>query len=733
MKYIIHIIILLVTSGTFAQKTIHGSITNSHTQEPISDVSIRIEGSEKGTFSDFNGNYILENITQSTVTLLISSVGYKEKQVVVIIENTTKEVNITLEEDVFEIDEIILATPFNKLQSENVVKVSHKSLASMERKGIQNIMDGVSQISGVTQMSTGAGISKPVIRGLTGSRVLVYNQEVRLENFQFGDLHGIGINEAGIGSVEVIKGPASLLYGSDALGGVLYLVPEKYAPEGKTKYNFKSKYTSNTIGFNNTLGVKSSIDKFQFLVRAAINTNADYAVSGGDRVTNSRYNDKDVKIGLGYKTDLFTTDIRYNVNLAENGIPHNIGLQETTYEITGKHQALENHVLSVKTDIALKNSKIKTNIGHTWHNRKLLIEAITKIGMQLNTLNYDAKWYLPKWDKLESIIGVQGMLQRNENFGENFLLPDASSHNIGVFTTLDYQYKNNILQGGVRYDIRNILTKDIHELGNPNYRPGFDKNLESFTSSIGLKTTLFKNADLRLNLASGFRAPNLSELASKGIHAGRIEIGNAALENEQNLQADFALEYSNTHIEFFTNAFVNNIKNYIYLTPNGMTQGDYSIYQYEQNNAQLYGGEIGIHLHPHPWDWLHLDSSFETVTGQLEDKSYLPLIPANQWKNQLRITNNCKLKQLKKYYLNIVINHTFEATNINNFETKQDAYTLLNSSIGSEFVFDKINVNFNISAHNILDKRYISHMSVLRENEVPNMGRNIIVGMNFHF
>ncbi len=724
---------MLITTTALAQKTIHGTITDSYTHQPIPDVSVQIEGSEKGTSSDFDGNFILKNITQPTVTLIFSAVGYKKNRVIVIIENTTKKINIELNEAVFEIDEIILATPFNKLQSENVVKVTHKSLASMERKGIQNIMDGVSQISGVTQMSTGSGISKPVIRGLTGSRVLVYNQGVRLENFQSGDFHGIGINEAGIGSVEVIKGPASLLYGSDALGGVLYLVPEKYAPEGKTKINIKSKYTSNTLGFNNTVGVKSSTDKLQFLIRGALNTNADYAVSGGDRVTNSRYNDVDIKAGLGYKTENFTTDIRYNMNVAENGIPHSIGLQETTYDITGKHQDLENHVLSAKTEIVLKNSKIKTNIGHTWHNRKLLIEDVTKIGMQLNTLNYDAKWYLPKWDKLESIIGVQGMLQSNENFGKNLLLPDANSTNIGVFTTLHYQYKNSILQGGVRYDTRNILTKDVHEIGHENYRAGFDKDLESFTSSLGLKTTIFKNTDLRLNLASGFRAPNLSELSSKGIHSGRIEIGNVSLENEQNLQADFSLEYSNTHIEFFTNAFVNKIKDYIYLAPNGMTQDIYTVYQYEQGNAQLYGGEIGIHLHPHPWDWLHLDSSFETVTGQLENKSYLPLIPANQWKNQLRVTNNCKLNRLKKYYLNLVVNHTFEAVNINNFETQQDAYTLVNSSIGSEFVFDKINVNFNISAHNILDKKYISHLSILRENEAPNMGRNIIVGVNVNF
>jgi len=730
MIRILIISLLLFASNIQAQSSIKGNVTDSHTKQPIPDVSILIKDTKTGTNTDFDGKYSLKNITQGKITLVFSYVGYKDKIIEVIAGKTLQIVNITLDEDVFEIDEIILATPFNKLQSENVVKVAHKSLASMQKKGIQNLMDGVSQISGVTQMNTGSGISKPVIRGLTGNRVLVYNQGVRLENFQSGDLHGIGINEAGISSVEVIKGPASLLYGSDAVGGVLYLVPEKYALKGKTKIDFRSKYTSNTLGTNSTLGVKTSLDKFQFLARGAINQNADYAVSDGYRVTNSRYKDRDFKAGLGYKTNFLTTDIRYSANLAKNGIPHNIGIQETSYEINGKHQDLENHVLSVKNDFNFKNTKLKTTIGHTWHNRKLILQNTTKIGMQLNTLNYDVKWYLPKWNKLESIVGLQGMTQSNKNFGSSQLLPDANTNSIGIFTTLHYKYKSSILQAGIRYDTRHIVSQDVGIVGNTSYRKGIDKNLNSFTSSIGLKTTLFDKTTLRFNLASGFRAPNLSELTSKGIHSGRIEIGNATLKNEQNLQADFALEYTHTHIEFFANAFVNKIDNYIYLTPTGVIEGDYSVFKYQQDNAQLYGGEVGLHLHPHPWDWLHINSSFETVTGKLDKNSYLPLIPANQWKNQLRITYKTKYKYLKKYYLNIGVNYTAPATKISNFESDQDAYTLFNSSIGSNFKFAKFTLRANLSARNLFDKKYISHLSVLRENKIPNMGRNIIVSLS---
>jgi len=720
-----------VTISIQAQNTINGNITDKRTHEPIPGVSVYINNTQIGTTTDLNGNYQLSNIDQYDVQVVFSFTGYLEQKLRIQFNTSLVTQNVTLEESVLELDEVILSTPFNKLQSENVVKVSHRSVSAMQRSGIQNFMDGIVQISGVTQISAGSGITKPVIRGLTGSRVLVYNQGVRLENFQFGELHGMGINESGIESVEIIKGPASLLYGSDAVGGVIYLVPESFTLAGETAINLHSKYISNTLGFSNTMGIKTSTDKLQLLARIALNTNADYAIPNADRVTNSRYNDRDFKAGIGYKNDKLIADIRYNYNQAKNGIPHDIGIQETTHEITGTHQGLDNHVLSVKNELNIKNSKIKTNIGHSWHKRTNVAEDITRIGMQLNTLNYDAKWYLPMKFKIESIIGVQGMAQTNENFGASYLLPDAKTQSLGFFTNLNYAYNKTSLQAGIRYDTRHIVTDDIGTSGMSTYRQGFDKNLSNFTSSLGIKTKPFKGVTARINLATGFRAPNLSELASKGIHEGRIEIGNANLKNEKNWQADIALEYENTHMEFFANAFVNTISNYIYIAPTGEIQEEYAIYQYEQDNAQLYGGEIGMHLHPHPLDWLHMESVFEMVIGKRGADAYLPLIPANQWKNQIRLTNNTRHATLNKYYLNIAFNHRFETTKISDFEDPQDSYSLVNTSFGSSFSFDKMSFDMTLSVHNIFNKEYVSHLSVLREYDIPNMGRNVIFGINF--
>ncbi len=229
----------------------------------------------------------------------------------------------------FILDEVIVSTAFNKVQSQNVMKVEHESIKSLRQKGTSTLIEGLATIPGVSQISTGTSIGKPVIRGLSGNRVLVYSQGVRIENQQFGDEHGLGLNDAGVESVEVIKGPASLLYGSDALGGVLYFNPEKFANAGILKTDFSQKFFSNTLGSNTSLGVKSSTENLKFLVRGSHNTHSDYKIPDGNRVTNTRYNETDFKTGIGFSNSKFSSIFRYNFNKLDLGVPEN-GIAEQT-------------------------------------------------------------------------------------------------------------------------------------------------------------------------------------------------------------------------------------------------------------------------------------------------------------------------------------------------------------------------------------------------------------------
>jgi len=722
-KIFIYIAILLFSINAQAQYTLSGKVKDAQNKEALTGVNVYIPSVKKGTVTDINGNYTFKNIQFKEIEVVFTFVGYRSIQKEVVFDQAKKQLVVSMQESVFEMDEVIISTGLNKLQKDNVMKVTHKSLASMERKGVQNLMDGIAQIPGVSTVSMGTAISKPVIRGLSGNRVLIYNQGVRLENYQFGMEHSMGVDQAGISGVEVIKGPASLLYGSDALGGVVYLIPEKYAKAHQTHADFKTQLYSNTNGFHSTLGAQTSGEKWQFLARGAYGVNADYEIPSGERAVNSGNNVQDLKLGIGYQGKKITSDFRYNYNLDVNGLSHQVGNIPLSHEITGKHQYLPSHTLSLKNVFNLKNSQIKTNLGYSSFNRSLINKGITFIGMRLNTFNADAKWYLPVMANWETIVGTQVMVQTNDNFGKHYLLPNAEVQNVGVFATTNYTKDKILLQGGLRFDYRHILTEAISSS-----RPELEKKLQSMTGSLGFKTELKKNMNLRLNLASAFRAPNLAELTSNGEHEHRIEVGNANLKNEQNFQADINWDYQSTHLEFFVNGFYNHINNYIYLQSDNRYVESLPVYVYQQDNANLYGGELGFHFHPHLWHWLHIQSSFETVIGKKQDGNYLPLIPADQWKNEIRLTNNHKHKSLKKYYLTLGLNRVFT----NRFSQSEDeypAYSLVQTSLGADFMFHKTRLNFNISVHNLLNETYISNLSVLRDDGIPNQGRNVMLGV----
>lgn len=237
LLFVVH----LCATAAIGQNTLTGTITSLDTTEGL-PATVYLPQLEKGTAADFDGHYSLSGISDGTYTVIYSILGYSTvSKKINFSRGQAVQMDVQMAQSAVEMEEVIVSTPFHKLQSENVMKVERVSTDELKSSGASTLAEGIENIAGVDIISTGTGIGKPVIRGLSSNRVLTYTQGVRLENQQFGDEHGLGINEAGIESVEVIKGPASLLYGSDALGGVLYLNPEKFAPSGETHGDINSR------------------------------------------------------------------------------------------------------------------------------------------------------------------------------------------------------------------------------------------------------------------------------------------------------------------------------------------------------------------------------------------------------------------------------------------------------------------------------------------------------------
>jgi iron complex outermembrane receptor protein len=735
MKTFIKLLLLVAGFSANAQNSISGKVTDIN-KNPISAVGIYAQEIHKGTTTNEDGTYILNNIPKGKIKITFTYLGYKSVTKTIEINSKSEILNIQLEESSYEMDEIIISTPFNKLQSDNVMKVERLSAESIKKMGVTTLAEGITNIAGVSQISTGSSIGKPVIRGLSGNRVLVYTQGIRLENQQFGGEHGLGINDAGIESIEVIKGPASLLYGSDALGGVLYLNPEKFASENKNEINFSQRFFSNTLGSNTSLGLKTSNENWKFLARGTYASHSDYQIPTDERVTNTRFNEKDFKSGIAYSKNNFTSEMRYNFNRSQLGLTEDgVAEQSTSKTLLDPYQVVDNHILSSHNHFFLGASKLDLDLGYTYNDRQEFEEGdVAALRMKLKTFSYNAKYHFPKIGSVEILSGVQGLHQTNTNFGEEILIPDATINDFGVFTTSNYSWDSNVLQAGIRFDTRNINT-ERHELsdnGDVRIFEAIDNSFNSFTSSLGYKTSLSDEITTRINVASGFRAPNLAELTSNGVHEGtnRFEKGNNDLSNEKNFQIDISLEYKTEHFELFANGFYNKLNDYIYISPTGETEDGNPVFKYLQENAKLYGGEFGFHLHPHPIDWLHLESTFETVTGKQNNNDYLPLIPANTWKNTFR--TEFKIKDwLQQGYTSLSLQSTFDQNNISVFETTTSGYNLVNFGFGGDVILGKTKFTTSVSVNNLFDKEYINHLSRLKADGILNQGRNIVLGVNF--
>ncbi len=732
MKHFCLIIFLGVSLATHSQNILVGNVTDLN-NNPIVGVDIYAPNLHRGTTTDGNGTYILKNLPSGSIKIVFAFLGFKSVVKSIKFDKKEIELNVSLEESVFNMDEVIVSTPFNKLQSENVMKVEHRTIQQLQRHGAATLIEGISNIAGVSQVSTGNSIGKPVIRGLSGNRVLIYSQGVRLENQQFGDEHGLGLNDAGVESVEVIKGPASLLYGSDALGGVLYFNPERFAHNNSIESTISQKYFTNTLGTSSTFNFKASAEQIKFLAIASYDSHIDYKIPNGNRVTNTRFNEYDIKTGLQYNDDQFSSTLRYNYNLLNLGINEGeIGDNSTHRNPDFPKQQVHNHILSLHNHLFFKNSSLDADIGYLINDRSEFEDSNSaSLKMLLKTLNYNVKYNLAKFHNIETIIGVQGMHQTNTNKADEILIPDATTNDIGVFGTGNFEWEKNIIQAGIRFDNRSIKTISYGVFGNIDFVDTLDRSFTSYTASLGYKRDITERAILRINLATGFRAPNLAELASNGVHEGtnRFEIGNVNLTNEQNYQFDVAFEYKNNHIELFANGFYNTINDYIFISPNGEILGNNDVFVYIQDNAILYGGELGFHIHPHPLDWLHFESSFEMVIGK-QDRNFLPLIPANQLNNTLRTEFAIK-DWLQNGYSSLKLESVFDQNKVNDFETPSNGYNLFNFGFGGDIKLNEIKFAFNFNLNNIFDTAYISHLSRLKADGIQNIGRTIVIGVEF--
>ena len=351
------------------------------------------------------------------------------------------------------------------------------------------------------------------------------------------------------------------------------------------------------------------------------------------------------------------------------------------------------------------------------------------------------------------------MQQNNTNKGIEQLIPNYNLFDFGVYAFTQKIINKITLSGGLRFDNRHVDAGNLLD-GGAIKGGAFKKSFSNFSGSAGVAAQVSKKVNLKLNIARGFRAPSIPELASNGAHEGtiRYEYGNNHLKSETSLQVDAGIEYGTEHISFGLSAFYNSFNNFIFYRKLSAINGSDSLvivngdaltaFKFDQNKATLTGFEATLDIHPHPLDWLHILNSFSLVSGQLktpiEGNKFLPFIPATKLVTEIKGSFNDLTKNIHNFYIKFEVDNTFDKNNVftvYNTETKTPGYTLLNAGIGADVVSAKNKTLFSLSfsALNIADVAYQNHLSRLKYAEenlatgrqgVFNMGRNYSIKIN---
>jgi iron complex outermembrane receptor protein len=705
-------------------------VLDKSTNEPVAGAGVYYPDTKTGAYTDAEGRFQFP-ASGRPLLMQVSCVGYRT-----FLETVSHGdgLVIYLEPSVHELQEIVISDNTSRLQGEHVMNVVKLSLNhNGEVQGL-SLAEKLSSVAGVSNWSTGAGIGKPVIRGLSGNRIAVFSQGVRIENQQWGDEHGLGLDEHGYEQVEIIKGPASLLYGSDALGGVLYFADERYAKENSLEAALGSEYHTNTDGWRNTAALKLSKDRFHWNAFGGYTTHTDYTGGNGVRIDNSRFRTGDVKSSVGYTGNRLISSFKYNY------LDERYGLSEpgegedhaNSRRPASPFQALTTHLASWENTVFFDNeSRLKIDAGYVSNNRREFEDADeAALNMNLRTVSYSAKWYSPRIaERWKVTVGSQGMYQTNGNAGEETLIPDAVTTDAGLFAVSDFNYDNAAFwQAGVRFDRRHIATRETAA------ENAFTKSYHAATFSTGVFQPLAERLSLRVNLSSGYRAPNMFELLSDGVHEGtnRYETGDAQLKIENSYQADASLDYRTKHLELYINPYFNYIRNYICLQPTGDRRDDHAVFHYMQTDARLYGGEAGFHLHPHPWDWLHVEASYAGAFGQDAARRALPLMPQQRVKATVSasFTGHHAGEKFSVYIHN---QYAFDQRRVAAYETPTGGYYLLDAGIALELNRLRQQFFITVAANNLLDKAYYDHLSRYKTDGIYNIGRNVCIKIRIPF
>lgn len=789
-KYTSATFALLLYSNVFAQHQFSGQVLDQN-QSPIPYVNIEINNTQYQ--ADAEGKFNILNISNGKYKIFINEQGYKpiEKELII---SSSQNLKFTLIHDhTFQLKEVDLVAhkhDFTTSNSQHVDKEFIKeNYAGSLAKSLENM-------AGVNASGIGSATSKPIIRGLGFNRLLVSENGIKQEGQQWGADHGLEIDALNIEDVEVIKGPAALEYGNEAIAGVIKINNNQIPKKNSHKTNIGLLYQSVNENYLTSFNHQLRGNRIFYKIKGSYSDYADFKTTtdriryldrwmpvANKRVKNTAGNEFNLQGQLGYVDEKFRSILTVS-NFSQktgffpgsHGVPSLERLEhDGNYsDINFPYQKVNHFKVISESEFKIDpNNLVKLNFGfqnnlrqeisafHSHYNNEVapLIDPNLELNFNLSTYDVHLKYEHLHNQNFKTIVGAQSQIQDNRIKGYNYLLPKYDRNIYSAYIIEEFKKGNTWkVTAGIRYDYGNFKSEGYFDQNLFNYlsNKGFglnianyyaersqdiDRNYKSLNGMFGATFQPNEFWDFNLNLGTNFRLPTAIELGSNGIHHGsfRHERGDSSLDTEKGYAIDFKTTFHKKGWEIAVSPYLYYFSNYIFLKPSGefsiLPHGG-QIYQYTQSKALLSGFEFEINKQI--TSNLGTQFIFEYINNrQLDSKNrlhhYLPFTPPNSVFSRVNYKIETKSSYLNDIELNLTGKYAFEQKNIAQNEDITKDYFLLGFGAKTEIVFNNFKGTLSFQVSNVLNKKYYNHTSFYRALQLPEQARNFQVILNIPF
>ncbi|MCE7065344.1 TonB-dependent receptor [Dyadobacter sp. CY326] len=744
---------------------VKGVVKDQHTGQPIVGATVLIVGQNTGVFTDDKGRYELRDLCPGSYTLECRIIGYNAFQEKLDLTAGHEE-NFNLQEQEVHLKDVEITA--HRTDSPSSQPLSTISGSDLEKTRGQNLAESLKGLSGVTSLQTGSSIAKPVIHGLHSNRILIMNNGVRQEGQQWGSEHAPEIDPFIATRLSVVKGAAGVRYGSDAIGGVILVEPEELP------FNKSISGELNAVGFTNgRQGVASGTLQGGIKGLNGFGWRAQGTMKRGGNIRTPNYfldntgiSEQNFSLAAGYRVKGFGIDAFYSrfdtkigifsgshigsvtdlLNVIENGEP--FVKSGFSYAIGRPNQNVIHELIKVETHYHFANgNRLQWTIArqlndrneydlHRPRNDSIANLNHPELTFRLSTLTNDVVWdHKPIAGKLTGQVGVSSLYQYNLMDGRP-LIPNFNQFNIGLFWIERYVKNGWELEAGARYDYRTLKTYRIVN----REKVSREFTFANFSGTIGATKTLSERLSARLNFGTAWRAPNVSELFSDGVHHGAAayEKGDASLQSEKALNTIASVKYASPRFSAEIGGYYNFISDFIYLKPQSepilTIRGAFPYFKYTQTDATFKGFDLTA-----SWEFAkNLTASSKVSYLRVYDQrndSYLVMIPSNRVDNMIKY-EVAEAGKLRKPFIsigNLYVARQKRVPPASDFLAPPSAYSLWNLQMGASLsLSEKQELEIGISVQNLFNVAYRDYLNRFRYY-ADEMGRNASLRLKWKF